>query len=174
MAHPDLLEQVRRKNIQVRVPSGAVCGLDGIRAAMEAGLHSVTLTTRKPPKGLVGAPYLVENNISLDDLNEPMVIFEGTALDAIKAFPQNVNVAGALSLAGIGPVETRVRLIADPRATANTHEIVAEGAFGRLQTVTENLPSPRNAKSSYLASLSACAELRAAATAFAAAHGENG
>ena len=174
MAHPDLLEQVRRKNIQVRVPSGAVCGLDGIRAAMEAGLHSVTLTTRKPPKGLVGAPYLVENNISLDDLNEPMVIFEGTALDAIKAFPQNVNVAGALSLAGIGPVETRVRLIADPRATANTHEIVAEGAFGRLQTVTENLPSPRNAKSSYLASLSACAELRAAATAFAAAHGDNG
>jgi aspartate dehydrogenase len=174
MAHPDLLEQVRRKNIQVRVPSGAVCGLDGIRAAMEAGLHSVTLTTRKPPKGLVGAPYLVENNINLDDLNEPMVIFEGTALDAIKAFPQNVNVAGALSLAGIGPVETRVRLIADPRATANTHEIVAEGAFGRLQTVTENLPSPRNAKSSYLASLSACAELRAAAMAFAAAHGENG
>jgi aspartate dehydrogenase len=173
MAHPDLLERARKKNIQVHIPSGAVCGLDGIRAAMEAGLHSVTLTTRKPPRGLAGAPYLVENNISLDDLNEPMVIFEGTAIEAIKAFPQNVNVAGALSLMGIGPVETRVRLIADPRATANIHEIVAEGAFGRLQTVTENLPSPRNAKSSYLASLSACAELRAAAASFAAAHGGN-
>ena len=173
MAHPDLLERARKKNIQVHIPSGAVCGLDGIRAAMEGGLHSVTLTTRKPPRGLAGAPYLVENNISLDDLNEPMVIFEGTAIEAIKAFPQNVNVAGALSLMGIGPVETRVRLIADPRATANIHEIVAEGAFGRLQTVTENLPSPRNAKSSYLASLSACAELRAAAASFAAAHGGN-
>ena len=173
MAHPDLLEQARKNNIQVHVPSGAVCGLDGIRAAMEAGLHRVTLTTRKPPRGLAGAPYLVENNINLDDLSEPMVIFEGTALEAIKAFPQNVNVAGALSLMGIGPLETRVRIIADPRATANTHEIVAEGAFGRLQTITENMPSPRNAKSSYLASLSACAVLRAAAAAFAAAHGEN-
>jgi aspartate dehydrogenase len=173
MAHPDLLEEARKKNIQVRVPSGAVCGLDGIRAAMEAGLHSVTLTTRKPPKGLAGAPYLVEKNISLDNLDEPLVIFEGPAMEAIRAFPQNVNVAAALSLMGIGPVETRVRIIADPRTTANTHEIVAEGAFGRLQTMTENLPSPRNAKSSYLASLSACAELRSAAAAFAAAHGDN-
>jgi len=99
-----------------------------------------------------------------------MVVFEGTALEAVKAFPKNVNVAGALSIAGIGPVETRVRVIADPRATSNSHEVVAEGAFGRLQTLTENMPSPRNAKSSYLASLSACAELRATAMAFVSAH----
>jgi aspartate dehydrogenase len=172
--HLDLLEKAREQGIQVRVPSGALCGLDGIRAAMEAGLHSVTLTTRKPPKGLAGAPYLVEHGISLDNLTEPMVIFEGTALEAFKAFPQNVNVAGALSIMGIGPVETRVRIIADPRATANVHEVVAEGAFGRLQTMTENLPSPRNVKSSYLASLSACAELRGAAMAFLASHAPTG
>lgn len=171
MARPDLLEKARESRIQVRVPSGALCGLDGIRAAMEAGLHSVTLTTRKPPKGLVGAPYLKERGIDLDNLSEPMVIFEGTALEAVKAFPQNVNVAGALSIMGIGPVETKVRIIADPRATANSHEVVAEGAFGRLTTQTENMPSPRNAKSSYLASLSACAELRAASVAFVAARG---
>jgi aspartate dehydrogenase len=171
MDHPELLEEAWKEHIQIRVPSGALCGLDGIRAAMEAGLHSVTLTTRKPPRGLAGAPYLVERGIILDNLTEPLVIFEGTALDACKAFPQNVNVAGALSIAGIGPTETRVRIIADPRATANSHEVVAEGAFGRLQTLTENLPSPRNAKSSYLASLSACAELRAAAMAFAASQG---
>jgi aspartate dehydrogenase len=170
IAHQDLLAEARSQNIQVRIPSGAICGLDGIRAAMEAGLHSVTLTTRKPPKGLMGAPYLTENNISLENLSEPLVIFEGTAMEAIKAFPQNVNVAGALSLMGIGPMETHVRIIADPHATANSHEIVAEGASGRLRTITENLPSPRNAKSSYLASLSACAELRSAAAAFAAAH----
>ena len=170
MAHPELLEKARESHIQIHVPSGALCGLDGVRAAMEAGLHSVTLTTCKPPKGLEGAPYLDEHGIDLQNLTEPMVIFEGTAAEAVKAFPQNVNVAGALSIMGIGPVETRVRIIADPRATANSHEVVAEGAFGRLQSMTENMPSPRNAKSSYLASLSACAELRAAATAFAAAH----
>ena len=166
LSHPEVLEQAHERNVRVQLPSGAICGLDGIRSAMEAGLHSVTLTTRKPPGGLVGAPYLVEKGLNVQDLTEPLVVFEGTALDAAKAFPQNVNVAGALSLAGIGPHETRVRVIADPNATVNSHEIVAEGAFGRLRTVTENMPSPRNAKSSYLASLSACAELRAAAEAF--------
>jgi len=166
ITRPELLEKARQHNIQVWLPSGALAGLDGVRAAREGGLHSVRLTTRKPPKGLEGAPYLIENNIRLDDLKEPRVIFEGTALEAVKAFPKNVNVAAALSFAGVGPQQTRVRVVADPRATINSHEIVAEGAFGRLSAVTENLPSPRNAKSSYLASLSGCAELRAAAEAF--------
>jgi len=133
---------------------------------MEAGLHTVILTTRKPPKGLEGAPYLEEHQIDLDGLTKPKVIFEGTAQEACKAFPKNVNVAAALSLAGIGPIETRVRIVADPQATANSHEVIAIGAFGNLKTYVENLPSPRNAKSSYLASLSTIAELRAAAAAF--------
>jgi len=165
---PELLDRARENGVQIRVPSGALCGLDGIRAAMEAGLHMVTITTRKPPKGLEGAPYLVENKIDLTNLTEPMVVFEGSAREACKAFPKNVNVAAALSFAGIGPDQTQVRIIADPNATLNSHEIVAEGAFGKLRAVTENLPSPRNAKSSYLASLSAVAELRAAAEAFVA------
>jgi len=168
MMHPDLMEEARAHSVQVRVPSGALCGLDGVRAAMQAGLHSVTLTTRKPPKGLASAPYLAEQNIDLDALTKPTVIFEGSALEAVKAFPANVNVAAALSLAGIGPRETRVRVIADPNATENIHEVQAEGAFGRLQTITANLPSPRNPKSSYLASLSAVVELKAAALAFTA------
>lgn len=166
MAHPELLEAAKAAGIRVRIPSGALCGLDGIRAAMEGGVHCVTLTTRKPPKGLAGAPYLVERGIELDELREPVTVFEGNALEAVKAFPANVNVAAALSLAGIGPVETRVRVIADPGATENSHEVTAEGAFGRLTATTVNLPSPRNAKSSYLASLSAVAELRAAAEDF--------
>lgn len=166
MTMPELREMAQQHHVQIWLPSGALAGLDGVRAGREGGLHSVTLTTRKPPKGLEGAPYLAQNNISLDDLKEPKVIFEGTALEAVKAFPKNVNVAAALSFAGVGPEQTKVRVIADPRATMNSHEIVAEGAFGRLSAVTENLPSPRNAKSSYLASLSGCAELRAAAQAF--------
>ena len=124
------------------------------------------MTTRKPPKGLEGAPYLVEHGIALDGLEDPLVVFEGTALEAVKAFPKNVNVAASLSLAGIGPERTVVRVIADPSITTNIHEVVAEGAFGRLHTVTENLPSPRNVKSSYLASLSATCELRRLAEAF--------
>lgn len=168
MDYPDLLVRARDHNVQIWVPSGALCGLDGIRAAMEAGLHRVELTTRKPPKGLEGAPYLVNNEIELANISEAKVVFEGTAREACREFPKNVNVAAALSFAGIGPEETKVRIIADPFATVNSHEIYAEGAFGTLRAVTENLPSPRNAKSSYLASLSAVAELRAAAAAFAA------
>ena len=170
MDHPDLINQARERGVDIRIPSGAISGLDGIRAAMEAGLHHVMLTTRKPPKGLSGAPYLVEKGIDVENLTDATVVFDGSAREACKAFPHNVNVAAALSLTGIGPDETRVRVIADPRATSNSHEIVVEGAFGTLKTVTENLPSPRNPKSSYLASLSAAAELRTAASQFVAHH----
>lgn len=166
VAEPELLERARLAGILVRLPSGALCGLDGVRSAREAGLEKVTLTTRKPPKGLAGAPYIVEKGIELDKLTESTVIFEGTAREAIKGFPKNVNVAVALSLAGIGPDRTTVRVIAEPGSDVNSHEVVAEGAFGRLRTLTENVPSPANPKTSYLASLSACAELRAAALAF--------
>jgi len=167
LAHPNLMEEARDR-IHVQVPSGALVGLDGIRAAIEAGLHRVVLTTRKPPKGLEGAPYLEEQGIDLSTITEPTVIFEGNALDAVKAFPKNVNVAASLSIVGVGPKETTVRVICDPTISMNTHEVLAEGAFGSLRTISENLPSPRNAKSSYLASLSAVAELRVAATAFCA------
>ena len=171
MTHPELLEEAKKNRVHVWLPTGAICGVDGIRAAMQAGLESVTLTTRKPPRGLIGAPYLKERNIDVEHITEPYVVFDGTAREAVKAFPANVNVAAALSLAGIGPDATRVRLIADPAATTNTHEIHAVGAFGELTTITRNCPSPRNPKSSYMASLSACAEVVAAAALFVAREG---
>jgi aspartate dehydrogenase len=173
MLNPDLFNVARQGNILICMPSGAICGLDGIRSAMQAGLDSVTLTTRKPPAGLKGAPYLVSKGISLDGLTEPFVVFDGSALDAVKAFPANVNVAAALSLAGIGAERTKVRVVADPAATTNSHEIVAVGPFGELRAMTNNLPSPNNPKSSYLASLSAIAELRAAAVRFDAGMTQN-
>ncbi len=156
----NLIEEAKRNHIRIRIPSGAICGLDGIRSAMEAGLHRVILTTRKPPQALTGAPYLVEKNIDISGINEPLTVFEGNAFEAAKSFPANINVACALSLYGVGPRDTLVRIIADPNIKENMHEVYAEGAFGRLQTTTVNLPSPRNIKSSYLASLSAVAELR--------------
>ena len=173
MLNPELFGVARQGNILICMPSGAICGLDGIRSAMQAGLDSVTLTTRKPPAGLKGAPYLVNNGISVDGLTAPLVVFDGSALDAVKAFPANVNVAAALSLAGIGAERTKVRVIADPAATTTSHEIVAIGPFGELRAMTNNLPSPNNPKSSYLASLSAIAELRTAAVRFDAGMTQN-
>ncbi len=162
----DALEVACAAGVNVRIPSGAICGLDGLRAAREGGLSRVRLTTRKPPAGLRGAPHVESAGVNLDALTEATTIFEGAAREAIQAFPKNVNVAAALSLAGIGLDRTEVRVIADPTSGVNSHEVEADGAFGRLRTVTENVPSPANPKTSYLASLSACAELRAAADAF--------
>jgi len=165
LAHDRYLA-VQAAGLVVRVPSGALCGLDGVRAAREAGLDQVTLTTRKPPQGLRGAPYIVQNQIDLDAITEATLVFEGNALEAVRAFPANVNVAAALSLAGLGPERTHVRVLADPAAKENAHEVEAVGVFGRLRAATFNVPSPRNPKSSYLASLSAIAEIRAAAASF--------
>ena len=145
---------------RVYLPSGAISGLDGIKSARIGNIRSVTLTTTKNPVGLQGAPYIRENKIDLEALNGPTLIFEGSALEAVKAFPANVNVAATLFLAS-GEGEVRVKIVADPNIHVNRHEIVVEGDFGRITTLVENVPSPRNPKTSYLAALSAIATLRA-------------
>ncbi len=145
---------------RVYLPSGAISGLDGIKSARIGNIRSVTLTTTKNPVGLQGAPYIRENKIDLEALNGPTLIFEGSALDAVKAFPANVNVAATLFLAS-GEGEVHVKVVADPGIHVNRHEIVVEGDFGRIATLVENVPSPRNPKTSYLAALSAIATLRA-------------
>ena len=101
----------------------------------------VTITTRKPPHGLEGAPYLVENNITLAGLTEPKEIFSGTAREACRAFPANVNVSAAVSLAGLGPDRTRIRILAVPGLERNCHDVEAEGEFGRLTMHIENVPT---------------------------------
>jgi len=146
-------------DINVYLPSGAICGLDGVKSASVGKIESVTLTTTKPPKGLEGAPYIVENNVDLN-VSEKTVIFEGSAADAVKGFPKNINVSAVLSTAGIGPERTKVKIVVDPAADKNMHEIEVIGEFGRLTTKTENVPSPQNPKTSYLAVLSAVATLK--------------
>ena len=113
------------------------------------------MTTTKPPKALEGAPYIVKNKINLNTITTKTIIFEGSALEAVDAFPANINVAASLSIAGIGAEKTKVKIVADPNTGKNMHEIVVEGVFGKLTTSTENLPSPNNPKTSYLAVLSA-------------------
>lgn len=144
-----VMELGRKHGGKLLVPSGAVAGLDAVRAAMEAGLEEVTLVTAKPPAGF-----------GLEGLAAPKVLYEGPAREAVQRFPKNVNVAAALSLAGLGFERTRVRIVADPALTRNTHTVVARGAFGTLECRVENEPSPANPASSYLASLAALALLR--------------
>lgn len=149
-----------KKNRHIYAPSGAIAGLDTVKGAVEAGISQVTLTTRKPPRGLKGAPYVVQQAIDLDAITEPTLIFSGSAMEAVPLFPQNINVAAALSLAGVGPEKTQVRIYADPHCDRNIHEVEVVGDFGRLETRTELLTAPNNPKTSLLAALSAIALLR--------------
>ncbi|MEM2935717.1 MAG: aspartate dehydrogenase [Candidatus Bathyarchaeia archaeon] len=160
----DLINEIKRyaegRGKRVYIPSGAIAGLDGVKAAAIGRVDYVTLTTRKPPKGLGDAPYVKEKKMRLDMFKNPTIIYEGSALEACRLFPVNVNVAAALGLAGIGMEKTRVRIIADPTIDRNIHEIEVKGEFGELKMHTENVPFVDNPQTSFLAALSAIATLR--------------
>jgi aspartate dehydrogenase len=164
LADEELREKIfrlaKQNNCKLYFPSGAVAGIDGINSASAAYISSVTLTTRKPPSGLAGAPHVKALGIELEKIEKEILLFEGSAADAVKAFPENVNVAATISLAGIGFERTKVKVIADPAISRNIHEITVEGEFGSLFTRVENLPSPNNPKTSYLAALSAISTLK--------------
>ncbi|MEM3545601.1 MAG: aspartate dehydrogenase [Candidatus Bathyarchaeia archaeon] len=155
-----LREAASRRKVEVLIPSGAIAGLDAVKAAGIGGISSVTLTSRKPPRVFIDNPYVKSKGLNLTDLEEPLVLYEGPAVEACKLFPSSINVAATLSLASIGPEKVKVKIIADPRISGNVHEVVVEGEFGRLCCVTENKPTPENPKTSFLASLSALATLK--------------
>ena len=144
----------------VYLPSGAILGLDGIRAVKDE-LESVTLVTTKNPRALKGAKFFETSNIDPDRIEKSTTIFDGNAQDAVKLFPANINVAALLSLAGLGSTKTKVRIVADPKTDKNIHEIIAEGKFGKFSIKVENVPSSSNPKTSRLAILSAIECLRA-------------
>ncbi|MFQ6129926.1 MAG: aspartate dehydrogenase [Candidatus Hadarchaeaceae archaeon] len=145
---------------KIYVPSGAVLGIDGVKAAELGKIEEVTLTTRKPPAALAYSTYLKERGIKLRGLKKARTVFDGPARKAVKAFPLSVNVAATLSLAGIGLEKTRVRVIADPKLRRNVHEIRVRGKAGEFVTKTQNVPFPDAPKTSYLAALSAIQTLR--------------
>ncbi len=155
-----LVEQARASGARIIVPTGALLGLDAVRACAEGGVASVTIETRKPPRGLVGAPYLEKNGIDVLAVSGPTVIFEGNAFDAAAGFPANVNVAAALALAGIGPRRTTVRIWADPGVDRNIHTIKVEAEAARLTMTVENVPSEANPRTGKLTPLSVLACLR--------------
>jgi aspartate dehydrogenase len=151
--HPEIMQRSRQTGCRIYVPSGAIAGLDGIKSACVGQITHVTMTTRKPPNGLEGAPYLVQKGISLDGLTEEREVFSGSAREACQGFPANVNVSAAVSLAGIGPDQTRIRILAVPGLLRNCHDIEIEGEFGRLHVHIENVPS-ENPKTGKLTALS--------------------
>ncbi len=153
-------ELAERTGRRIYMPSGAVLGIDGIKAAMLGGIDEAILTTRKPPAALSYSKYLSEHGIDLTDLREPLTVFEGPAREAVKAFPKSVNVAAALSLAGVGLDKTKVRIIADPSLDRNVHQIRVRGKAGEFITEARNVPSPDKPETSYLAALSAIRTLR--------------
>ena len=131
-----------------------------MRAAAEGIVHEVRMVTRKPPNALKGAPHLVANNISVDGLNEPKKVFEGTAREGAEGFPANVNVAAALGLAGIGADETRLEIWADPALTRNTHTIRVDADSARFEMTIENVQSEENPGTGKITALSVMACLR--------------
>ena len=153
-------EAAKKHGRQVQVPSGAIGGLDVVKAAKLEGLERVVSTIRKNPESLKASPYSQRIVKNLDDLKEPKIIFQGCANDAVKLFPSNTNVSAALSLAGIGGQNTVVRVIVDPTITMNIHEIEVKGKFGKMKIQLENYKHPSNPKTSYLAVLSAIETLR--------------
>jgi aspartate dehydrogenase len=156
----DLIDRARETGARIIVPTGALLGLDAVRAAAEGTIESVTMVTRKPPGGLAGAPHVVENNIDLDAVREPTCIFRGNARAAAKGFPANINVAVALSLAGIGPDRTEVEIWADPTVDRNTHTIKVEADTVRFEMTIGNVPSEENPRTGKLTPLSTIAALR--------------
>src|SRR5882757_4640689 len=155
----DLIELAKQNGGQIVVPTGALIGLDAVTAAAVGKIHSVRMVTRKPILGLAGAPYLVENNIDIERITEPLKIFEGTAREAAKGFPANLNVAVALSLAGIGPDRTRLEIWADPALTRNVHRVEVESDSARFSMSIENVPS-ENPRTGLITALSVIAWLR--------------
>jgi aspartate dehydrogenase len=148
-----------RSRGRVYIPSGALAGLDGMKAMASGTIRRVSLTTRKPPAALAAAPYVQARKLNLSTLRRPTVVFEGNPRDVVRAFPQNTNVAAALALAvGTAGRRARVRVIADPGIRTNIHEIDVEGDCGRITCRIQSRPS-RNPKTSELAVRSAVATL---------------
>ncbi|MFO1147485.1 MAG: aspartate dehydrogenase [Alsobacter sp.] len=159
LSRPDLVDLAREHGGQIVVPTGALIGLDAVTAAAEGSIESVRMVTRKPVRGLVGAPYLVENDIRIEDITQPIRIFEGTPREAAVGFPANLNVSVALALAGIGPDRTTLEIWADPALSRNTHRIEVEADSATFSMAIENVPTD-NPKTGRITALSVISYLR--------------
>ena len=154
-----VFEKSKNSGSKIMIPSGAVAGADVLRSASMDDLTAVELTTTKSPGSLRDIQYLKDTDVEIEKIKEPTVIFDGSARDAVRLFPKNINVAATVSILGVGFDRTRIRIILDPHIRSNTHELVIIGAFGKSVCHTDNVPSPDNPRTSHLAALSAISVL---------------
>ena len=158
--HPGCVDLAAERGGRILVPSGAIPGLDAVQAAALGEVEEVRMVTRKPPAGLDGAPWLLDRGVDVRAFREPTRVFEGSAREAARRFPANVNVAAALGLAGVGPDRTRVEVWVDPSITRNVHEISVEAEAARLRLRIENAPSRSNPRTGRIVAPSVLATLR--------------
>ncbi len=158
----ELESEAARHTGVIHIPSGAIAGIDAIRAARN-NLHEIIITTTKNPKSLAGAPYFdIFEDIHLQELRHRTVLYDGDVRKAVRLFPSNVNVFAALALATGNIAKIKVKIVADPNIKVNRHEIDVRGDFGVLQIVASNIPHPENPRTSTLAVLSAIETVRSA------------
>lgn len=153
-------EKAKASCANIYIPTGALCGADGLRSASADEIDSVELITTKGPKSLADVKYLIDKGIDVNKITERTVIFSGTAGEAVRIFPKNVNVAATVSLLGLGFDATKVTVVLDPGIKSNSHELRVKGRFGEMECHTHNVPEPDNPKTSHLATLSAIAALK--------------
>ncbi len=155
----DVVEAARATGARIILATGALLGLDAVRAAAFGAIETARIVTRKPPKSLQHAKDVVERGLDLGALEEPLQLFEGTAREGARRYPANVNVAAALALAGSGPDHTRLEIWADPGVTRNTQRIFVESDCARMEMSIENVPSEENPGTGKITALSVLAAL---------------
>lgn len=159
LQNPDIVDTAKKHGGKIVLATGALLGLDAVRAAAKGAIYSVKMITRKPPTSLVKAKYVIENNIDLSNLKQPLRLFKGSAREGAKQFPSNVNVAAALGLAGIGADETQLEIWADPSKTRNTHNIKVDACSASFELTIENVPTIENPGTGRITALSVLAAL---------------
>jgi len=158
--HKELFALAREKRCDIFLPSGAIGGIDAVKSLANSKINKITITSYKPPRAFIGVAYLLKRNINLEKIKEDTILFEGDVASSVRLFPQNINVAATLSLASHTKDRLTVKIIASPMAKNNIHLIEVDSEAGRLTVKTENVPSPENPKTSFLAALSAYTTLK--------------
>lgn len=156
----DLFHLANQNKCHVLIPSGAIAGIDAIKAAGLAGIDQINLTTRKPPTGFLNNPYLAKKGLDPSNIRKETILFDGDVASAVKNFPQNINVAATLALASQCREKLTIRIMTSPKYKTNSHTIELMGPFGRIVTQTDNVVCPDNPKTSYLAVLSGIQTLK--------------
>lgn len=150
----------KNKRGRLYIPSGAVCGTDGLRSASSSQIDLVHLITTKGPESFKNVAYLTEKKIDVARLTEPTVLYNGPSREVLHLFPKNINVAATISMLGVGFEKTKITLVCDPKARTNSHLLIVKGPFGEIRAETKNTPFPSNPSTSYLAALSAVSALK--------------